>query len=333
MYRGIRAPLKRYGYLLAMIPPLFALYFASFLFELIVDPAIPIAEHLWSQIETQAQSTPQNVFLEASARYTWLSLALLNVITPIIACTAAIIVIRASATSYQLKIITTVGTLLCLLSVIHTLDAAQQGDAMYEMVYQFTYQSLVVSERYSEAFLSRVSSGMLVINIIAAIAPNILILAACSTISPTSEKKAFDPKFWAARMKYLKEVINYSSAYLVFGTLHMGVWLQWPAAMIHEEPLRQEVINLAHSITVYWGVCFTLMLILTYGPTAYFLHSRALEVASRNQEGQTSSECEKWLEDHHLTITLGKQLPQLIVMLAPVVAGPLSSTLAGLSHL
>ena len=43
----------------------------------------------------------------------------------------------------------------------------------------------------------------------------------------------------------------------------------------------------------------------------------------------TVQDQQAWLKEHDLSITLGEQLPQIGIMLAPILAGPLGSLVMG----
>ena len=67
------------------------------------------------------------------------------------------------------------------------------------------------------------------------------------------------------------------------------------------------------------------MLIATYAPAASALSRRANHLLAEAQQAETISDPKRWLKEHNLSITLGEQLPQIGIMLAPVLAGPLGS--------
>ena len=123
-------------------------------------------------------------------------------------------------------------------------------------------------------------------------------------------------------MRTLKEVLNAGSAILVSGVLHMGVWLRWPAALVDEKDVQEAVSGVSLAITLFWGIAFTLMLIATYGPAAAYLGSYARELLHKGPYATQISDPEQWLRSHGLFFTLSEQLPQIGVMLAPLLAGP-----------
>ncbi len=72
------------------------------------------------------------------------------------------------------------------------------------------------------------------------------------------------------------------------------------------------------------------MLITTYGPAASYLSAQARTFAEEAQRTGTIQDPQRWLHDNHFSITLGEQLPQISVILGPVLAGPVGSFL--MSH-
>jgi hypothetical protein len=128
-------------------------------------------------------------------------------------------------------------------------------------------------------------------------------------------------------MGRLKEVLSAASAILVSGVLHMGAWLRWPAALVADTKAHEALLGAALAITLFWGVTFTLMLVSTYLPAAILLARRAqaLLLASPPQPSMPNSE--QWLKDHGLFLSLQDHLPQFGLMLAPLLASPLSSLL------
>ncbi|MGH8602064.1 MAG: hypothetical protein ACREXR_04600 [Gammaproteobacteria bacterium] len=258
--------LNRYGYLLLVIPPLIVVQLAALLFERSIDPTIPLAEHLRQQVSASPQLEPGQIFVEARARYTWFALALLAIVVPIIAAVVSLMIILRSATRAQVLTMSLFGLFLAAGSLAYTYGSP----SLEEMIYGYTYEALSVSGRFSEAFLQRVFQIIVTINVIAAIVPVIMLLGACSTLAPRSLAQSGDPKDWADRMRHLKEILNASSVYLVFGIFHMGAWLQWPAALATDQKLENALTELARAITIYWGVCFSLIIVATYAPAAFF---------------------------------------------------------------
>ena len=67
---------KPYPELRFLLPPLLVYLFASFLFELSVDPAISILQKLLAVVKVEGASDLQHLLTELKARYVWLASAL-----------------------------------------------------------------------------------------------------------------------------------------------------------------------------------------------------------------------------------------------------------------
>jgi hypothetical protein len=125
----------------------------------------------------------------------------------------------------------------------------------------------------------------------------------------------------------LKEVLTAVSAILVSGILHMGAWLRWPAALVADKAGQEAVLGAALAITLFWGVTFTLMLVATYLPAALLLARRAEALLLDRSPAATEPEPDQWLKDHGLFLSLQDHFPQFGLILAPLLASPLSSLL------
>lgn len=81
------------------------------------------------------------------------------------------------------------------------------------------------------------------------------------------------------------------------------------------------------AVTLFWGVTFTLMLVSTYLPAAFILAKRAQALLQADPDTRSPSAQEAWLKQHGLFLSLHDHVPQFGLMLAPLLASPLSSLL------
>jgi hypothetical protein len=107
----------------------------------------------------------------------------------------------------------------------------------------------------------------------------------------------------------------------------MGAWLRWPAALVADKTGQDAVLGTALAITLFWGVTFTLMLVATYLPAALLLARRAEALFLDHSPTATEPEPDQWLKDHGLFLSLQDHFPQFGLILAPLLASPLSSLL------
>jgi len=129
-------------------------------------------------------------------------------------------------------------------------------------------------------------------------------------------------------MRDLKEVLYAGSAILVTGILHMGNWLRWPAALVGDQAVQDAVRGVALSVGLFWGATFTLVLFATYAPAAGVLATRARARLRDDAYRKAVPHPEQWLRENGFFVGISDELPQIAVMAAPLVAGPLGAVLS-----
>ncbi len=269
------------------------------------------------------------ILLEARARYIWLATALLNLGVPAYVVVVCGIIIYRSLSGRRLLLVAGVGLTLCAVGFGGLLHGMDTQNAIYRLIYGFTHLGLQQSGRFDTEFLANIDTVVSAINVLAVFGPLFIVLAAASAIASPLTSRQTDLNCLALQMRNLRTVLNAASALLVAGILHMNAWLQWPASLMSDHAMQAVVSGAALAIVVFWGTTFTLMLIATYAPAASALSRRANHLLAEAQQAGTISDPKRWLKEHNLSITLGEQLPQIGIMLAPVLAGPLGSLFMG----
>jgi hypothetical protein len=318
---------KPYRELLFLIPPLLVYLFSSFLFEISVDPAISIIQKLVAVVKVEAATDLLHLLSELKARNVWLASALLNIVIPVVSIIVSISTIRLYVKGSKLAWTVIIGILLCMGNLSYLVYSAKSKNALYEFIFGFTYKMLMRSEMFSDVFLLHVYIIISTINILAAVTPIILLLAVCGTLHLPAVPRNVDPMQLALRMRRLKEIINIASAFLVFGVLHMSMWLNWTASLVSDPALRSKIGGVAWSISTYWGVAFTLVLTMTYVPSTVYLQNRARVLITKGKMAMGTKEAEQWLNEHGFSFTLSNQLIQCVSILGPILAAPISSAL------
>jgi hypothetical protein len=318
---------KPYRELLFMVPPLLVYLFASLLFEISVDPAVSILQKLVAVVKVNATPDLPHLLTELKARYVWLASALLNIVIPVVSIIFSISTIRLYIKGSKLAWTVIIGLLLCVGNVSYMVYSAKINNALYELIFGFTYKMLMRSQMFSDVFLLHVYIIIVIINILASVTPIFLLLAVCGTLYLPTVPGKVDPMQLALRMRRLKEVINIASALLVFGVLHMSMWLNWTASLVSDPALRTKIAGVAWSISAYWGVAFTLVLTVAYVPSTIHLQNRARELINKGKMAKETRGAEQWLDEHGFSFTLSNQLLQCVSILAPILAAPISSAL------
>ena len=320
--------LNKHGYLLLLIPPIFVYLIANVLFEFSVKHDFAELTGAIGSLLSQQETDKLSLTLsEMRARYIWLSTVLLILVVCIYAAGLFGMTIYHSHTGKRLLIIVSIGTVLIVVGIGGLLIGAATQNALYQMVYKFSFSTLQASGLYQTPFISNIGKILFIINFLAIIVPNMAILAACSTLAPALDTKDDALTHLATQMRQLKGVLNAGSALLVSGILHMNAWLRWPGGLLMDQTTQTHLSEAVLAITMFWGATFTLMLITTYGPAASYLSTQARALVEQANRAGTIQDPQKWLQDHHFSITLGEQLPQISVILGPVLAGPIGSFL------
>lgn len=328
------SPASDYRFLLLIIPPMFILLLASGLFEfssnITVDNFHTLTNWLMhSTPEASEQSFNATHFLvEVKSRYIWLTTVVLALVAGLYAFILCAMIIYQCHPRPRLLVVTAIG-LVFALSGVAFIWALDETHTLYRAVFGFSYDNLRQAgpQRIGEHLLRYVMVVMSAVNVQALIVPVVALLAACSTLAPPLSGLPPDPKFYASQMKRLKEVLTATSAILVSGILNMGAWLRWPAALVADKAGQEAVLGTALAITLFWGVTFTLMLVATYLPAALVLARRAEAVLLGSPSEEAKAEPEQWLKDHGLFLSLQDHFPQFGLILAPLLASPLSSLL------
>ena len=317
-----------------MIPSLFILVLAAGLFEFSSNITVDNFHNLTSRLMHRASEASKETFdpthflVEVKSRYIWLTTVVVALVAGLYAFIVCGMIIYQSHPKPRLLVVTAVGVFFASLGLAF-IWALDETHALYRAIFSFSYDNLRQAgpQRISGDLLRYVMIVVSIVNVQALVVPVVALLAACSTLAPPADGDRPKPELYALQMKRLKEVLTAASAILVGGVLHMGAWLRWPAALIADKDAHEALLGAALAITLFWGVTFTLMLVSTYLPAALLLANRAQALLQERPANQSVPEPEQWLKDHGLFLSLQDHFPQFGLMLAPLLASPLSSLL------
>lgn len=312
--------LNRYAYILIALIPV-AVYSMSYcLFEINAESSLKIKTMIVEAIRGQ-EASPAFTIIEYKSRILWLSSSLLSITAYLTALTWSVVIVCRCCRRSHLAKIAGVGVAIMTLSLLQ-IDKADSKSAMYNNIFDTTYQALKVSALTTQFLLHKVFIIISTINVLAAVTPVFILIAICSTISTPSEMGVPKLEFFIKRMNYLKQGIMIGSIVLLFGIIHMVAWMQWPTAMLEESILKKAALNSFAAISQYWGISFTLLLICFYASAAIYwqAQTRAALIAM-----QSDFDISKWLEDNGFTISWQKHALQLGTMLTPFLAGSFSA--------
>ena len=317
--------LARHGHLLLMMPPLMVVCLAQGLFDrTFVDAKlVDSVSHL---ISAEFENFNQQIVREGRARYVWLTTVVLTLVASVFAISyCGLIIIRAYGRQRRrVDLFLIIG--LCAAGVACSAFSVVTGGASMKQVFDLTFRALEQSnELIAESFLRDIGLVLMIINALAFFAPFVAVFAGCCCLAPAPEGRRGDPVYVAERMKDLRGFLNAGSALLVAGILHMAAWLHWPASMVATDQARDGIRDLAMAISTYWGTTYSLGIVVIFIPAATILRARTVRLLKEEAAVQNPAQ---WMQEHGFVTSPAGHLRQLGVMFAPLLAAPLSQTLA-----
>ena len=251
--------IDRNAYIIIIFVPT-AIYILSYcLFEINAESSLKIKTMILEAIRNHHE-TNVSMVIEYKLRILWFSSSLLLIIANLIALTWSVaIVCRCYYRNLLIKF-SVVGLPILTLALMQIANADSES-AMYNNIFDTTYQSLKISTLTSQISIKKVYTIITSINILATITPVFIMFAICSSISMPTESGTPKLEFFIKRMNYLNQGIMIGSAVLLSGIIHMIAWMQWPIAMLGKTDLKNAALNAIATICQYWGISCSLSLI------------------------------------------------------------------------
>ena len=316
--------------LLLALPPLLVSTLAQVLFEISAFDTVTLGQAVAEAVRGVTMPDLEAQLSEYETRILWALAVFLNLAAALALTVVAVIILRRSVSLRGLRLFVPIGLLL-VAGGIASLVVASHLETPISGLFSFTYDSLVASGLFSAFFLDTAKFLVTFLNVLTVVAPMSALMAACSTLAPPRDGGPGDVAFLGGQVRMLKALVVLGSVYMVAGVLHLGVWLSWPAILVGADGLAGQVQSFATSMTLYWGGSFTVLIAAFYVPALIVLRQRAQAVIARDTSKTGGLTPEKLLADNGLSLSIGKQLPQIAAVLAPLFAGPIGSAVAELS--
>jgi hypothetical protein len=308
--------------------PLAVLLLADVIFSLVASDIGKLVTELTVLIESkQIFITP---FVEARMRLNWGTTVFLFYTTLIAVSIFNIVVIRQSLSGKGKGIIIAVGALITVLVLGH-LAYSSYFRTEFSYIFFFTFDTLAASKYYSGSQLSAIKGLVTGINILAAVVSTLALVTGCCIMAYKHIRGKDELQTLVTQMRQLKKFIGIVSIMLVAGVLHMMAWLRWPTALIADKSIAQNVVEFSEAIGLYWGATFSLLIATFYIPAAWSLNKRAEDIITAHPEQIQGMEMQEWLQKYSMSLSPLQQVPQLLAMLAPLLVGPIGSTLSKFS--
>lgn len=317
--------------LLLAVPPLAVAVLAQLLFELSAYDLVALGEEVAGHLKTMAPPDLVGRLALADDRVLWTLAVFLHLSAGLGLTGIAVIVLGRSISLRGLRYFVPIGAVLILGGVAGFIVAATTKSPISGL-FSFTYGSLSAMPGLPAGFLAAARVEVMLLNLLSVVAPVSGLMAACSTAAPPRNGVAPDLNFLGGQVKSLKALVVIGSLYMVTGVLHLGVWLRWPATLVDSEALAIQIHDHAMAMSLYWGGAFSVLIAAFYAPAMVVLNRRAGVVIAATMKDSTGGLTPRqFLEDHGLSLNVSKQLPQIIAVLAPLLAGPIGTAVIDLA--
>jgi hypothetical protein len=301
------------------VPPLAVLLAANLLFELTGGEYPRLAERVAATAAPAGDVARQSVAAAAALHWAMLALVYLCLIAATAAGSWRALgrSVRGQARRPFLLFAAAVGGL----GLVH-LAVVDASGAPLRAVFAVTHDALRASPLLRSVDVGIVGGVVAMINVLSPTVTALLFAAgAAAALPPVS---GWDEATLAQHAQRVRHVVAMAALFLVAGVLHMAAWTQWAGATLSAagDAALDEV---SVGVTLFWSTTFTLMIAGYYIPVAVRVSAWAETVM--DDAGIAAADRRKWLADRGLSFRLHEQLPQIVAMLAPLIAGPLSTTL------
>jgi hypothetical protein len=274
---------------------------------------------------TESASTGINPSEVISDGHVWAATAHLYLITSGSVLVVLCYWIRSRARSLAALAYSVVAAALVIIGVAYLLDI-DRNNRPIKTIFLFTFRSLETGATLGSAkILDFVNTALTTINVIGVVIP--AILCAFAPLLVRDPEGGWTEKELINRVKETRMLGLSACIFLVAGILHMYAWMSWAPELLNKKGLEVMV----GSVAFYWGSVFTMMLAAFYFPILFVLQSKAEQVM--DAQLVPLIEREQWLLHRGLSQQIINQLPQVIGILAPLIAAPAGKMMSNLSLL
>ncbi len=315
-------------------PPLLVMAMAGLIFEVAASDLSGLQARVATVLTNTVSLDTLFGLAETRARLIWGATVLISGLAGLALIVASLWVLGRSLSRAGLCLYGGLALALSVGGVFHLIDSGRTASSL-AAIFTFTYDSLVQSRYLAGDDLAAVAALVQGLNILGVVAPAFALMAGCATLSRgladtgTGQAKS-DLTRLQSRMRRLKRLLNLGSAVLVIGILHMIVWIRWPAALVSDHAVAQEILGLSTALGVYWGATYTLLIVAFYVPASFVISRRAERAIARCPEQAGGLDARAWMKSVGLSVTPTQQLPQIAAMMAPLLAGPVGGLLNNL---
>lgn len=207
--------------------------------------------------------------------------------------------------------------ILTIASELLRIGTSGEASAGFNTIFCTTYEALEYSPYVTPDFMRQVTFLIKLINVLAVSSPGILMMGICAALTVPDIHKQLSLNFLIERDSTIDQSVIIGSFMMLMGLVHMGCWMDWPVGIWASSDLKTTVMALTASVYEYWGICFSILLLLVYGGSKWVWKTIVMDVLSTHHP---DIDPESFITDHDLGFRIRRHLPHAIAIVLPVLS-------------
>lgn len=197
-----------------------------------------------------------------------------------------------------------------------------EDSAIFNTIFCTTYEALGHSPYVTADFMAGITFLIKLINVLAIFSPSILVMgiSAILTLPDAEAKPSLD--LLIERDGTIDRSALIGSFMMLMALVHMGCWMDWPIGVWSDSDLKTTIMALTASVYEYWGISFSIMLLLVYAAAKWAWKLAVIDMLSINHP---NIDPHLFIADHNLGFRIRRHLPHALAIALPFLSSLIGS--------
>lgn len=200
---------------------------------------------------------------------------------------------------------------------VFRLATSGESSAEFNTIFCTTYDALQHLSSVTPDFMAMVTALIKIINFLAVCSPGILLMGICSALTVPNNRREHSLDDLIERDAAIDQSVLIGSLMMVMGLIHMGCWMDWPIETMADSNLKTAILALTASVYEYWGICFSILLLLIYAGSKWVWNSIVMDILPTHHPDIDPN---SFVTDHGLGFRIRHHLPHAIAIILPVLS-------------
>lgn len=202
-------------------------------------------------------------------------------------------------------------------SELFRIGTSGEDSASFNTIFSTTFEALEHSPYVTPDFMAEVTFLIKLINVIAISSPSFLLMGISAALTVPDGEKRSSLDLLIERDSAIDQSVLIGSVMMLMGLVHMGCWMDWPVGIWSNSDLKTTVMALTASVYEYWGISFSVMLLLVYGGAKWTWKMNVTDILSINHP---NVDPQLFITDHDLGFRIRRHLPHALAIVLPFLS-------------